>query len=250
MVLSFIIHAYVFVLGLVVGSFANVLILRVPAGESIGGRSHCPRCGRTLGVLELIPVIGYLILRGRCFGCQKHISFQYPLIEFVMGCLFLSAFTLGEGSILARSSLALFFALLLVISVVDLRSQMIPDVFNLPLIALGILYGILVAPWLSVGIAALVPVVFFGAQWIVSRGRWVGSGDILLGCALGAALHDWRLSLLGLMWAYMAGALITLPFLIAGTVGRKTHIPFGPFLALGSMLALFVGRVALEYLLG
>jgi prepilin signal peptidase PulO-like enzyme (type II secretory pathway) len=167
-----------------------------------------------------------------------------------MGCLFLSAFTLGEGSILARSSLALFFALLLVISVVDLRSQMIPDVFNLPLIALGILYGILVAPWLSVGIAALVPVVFFGAQWIVSRGRWVGSGDILLGCALGAALHDWRLSLLGLMWAYMAGALITLPFLIAGTVGRKTHIPFGPFLALGSMLALFVGRVALEYLLG
>jgi len=191
-------------------------------------------------------VLSYLFLGGRCHKCRKPISIQYPLIEFASGLLFLTAYLL-QGLTLSGVLLSFALWLLLLIAMIDARTQGIPDVLSLPFILLAAAYAFVVGPFTLAAPLALL--VFFGVQWLFSRGAWVGSGDILLGIGIGFLLGDLASALLCLGLSYVIGALFASALLLRGKVTRKTHIPFGPFLAAATMLTLVLGNGMLQLLL-
>lgn len=241
-------------LGLILGSFGNVLLYRLPEGKSIGGRSHCPHCKRTLGIIDLIPVVSFVLLRARCRTCKKAISFQYPLIELSSGLLFLYAlqvdFAVAPSFALGvLSALLLGFCLwfLLLIAVTDAWTALIPDALNIPLLVLSLLHGYingleLIAP-------AVIGAGFFAAQWGISRGRWVGTGDILLAAGIGAFLGDVPLLLVALWIAYVSGAVVAVILLIHKKKTMQSRLAFGPFLVGGAFVALMWGGKILGMLM-
>lgn len=233
--------------GLVFGSFGNVLIYRLPEGRTLGGRSMCMKCGRALNVLELIPLFSFIGLGGKCRTCRVELSWQYPLVELGSGLLFVFALLHSNFALLPAAILSLCLWLLFLIAVVDARTSLIPDALSLPLIALAMLLQVMRGSLDLSGL--LVGSLFFAAQWGVSRGRWVGSGDILLGAGIGALLGSWQRAAVFLFCSYITGALIATLFL---TVGRKTlkdPLPFGPFLVFGAFLTLIFGEAIAARLL-
>jgi len=235
-----------FVLGLVAGSFGNVLIARLPKGGSILGRSKCPKCNRTLKVQELIPVLSFVFQQGKCSGCNKSISWVYPFVEITSGLLFLASYILVIPDSVGALLLALTLWLLLLISVIDAQTKTIPDALSIALIVVAVLSshtgGLLswTGPALGAG--------FFAAQWLISRGKWLGSGDILLGAGIGALLGNWWFMTVCLFWAYVTGALWAIALLIFKRAGRGTQIPFGPFLALGALITVFYGNYIIDFI--
>ena len=225
-----------FVLGLIAGSFGNVLIHRLPSEESLWGRSHCPHCGKALRPLELIPLLSFAFQRGRCAHCKNAISWQYPIVELSSGLIFLLAQHVEYWDTTTALLLGLALWLLFLIAIIDGRTRMIPDSLSVALIVIGALYAHLTNGFGIDGV--VLGAGFFGVQWLVSSGRWLGSGDIILGAAIGALLSSWKLVVLALFWAYILGALWALLLLSTQRAGRKSEIPFGPFLALGAALAL------------
>jgi len=238
-------HALFFVLGLVLGSFGNVLISRLPQGRAIGGRSQCPHCGKVLTARELIPLLSFVMQRGECRRCDGAISLRYPLVELASGLLFLFALAFAT-SFLEAFILALALWFLLLIAVIDAEQQRIPDVLNIPFVFLGILFNALSGSADPSGL--LLGGGFFAVFWGVSRGRWTGSGDIILGAGIGALLGGFREMLLCLLFAYVAGALVAAFLLLSGRKTRKDRLAFGPFLALGALLTLFLGDQAIPVL--
>ncbi len=236
------------ILGLVFGSFGSVLMTRMPKDESIAGRSHCPRCDRTLSPIELIPLLSFTMQRGRCRGCHAKISWQYPLIELVVMALFVGAGILTSFALLPSLILSLAFWAMLMIGIIDARTQMIPDVLTAVLALSAAFYHLSIGdgiPWEG----AALGVVFFAVQWIFSRGAWVGSGDILLAAALGLLLGSWQHVVIMLMAAYIVGALLVSVLLGLGHMKRTQHIAFGPFLVLGAVIAfLFADQILIVML--
>ncbi len=247
--------------GLIVGSFLNVVILRGEKGISLGGRSRCPSCKKTLRPRELIPIASFLIQKGRCRSCGAVLSWQYPLVELATALFFAAGARYILGNSISLGSLALLLvacigiAAALVIVVSDLRFQIIPDGAVLVLFFLGAAasiirafpsflqsYSILQAPhsklFLSDWFAALVLALFFASLWFVSRGRWMGLGDAKLTFATSLAL-GYPASITGFLFSVWLGGLAGLMMLGAGAAGRKTKIPFGPFIIAGSTLAFF-----------
>ena len=233
-------------LGLTFGSFGSVLIARIPAGQSILGRSRCPHCRHTLRAIELIPIVSYLLQRGRCRHCKRPISPRYILIELAGAGIFVLAFLVSQ-QVLPTFLLALILWLLLLVSLTDARTRTIPDALSVPLILLAAAYTITQRNFDTIGM--LIPPLFFATQWVVSRGRWVGSGDILLAAAGGFLVGSWQSSLLLLGIAYIAGALVASVLLLRGTANRKSTIAFGPFLALATVIVLFFGNQIMGFLL-
>ena len=223
------------VLGLTFGSFGTVIIARVPAGKHVGGRSRCARCGHVLGAVEIIPLLSYLTLRGKCRHCGHAISAWYPLVEIASALLFVLALH-SAPSFPAAMLLAFSLWVLLLIAVIDARTRTIHDALNLAFMAFAIAYALMIGQLHYAG--ALLFVLFFGAQWLVSRGRWVGSGDILLGAGIGFLLGDIGTALLCIGITYILGALAAIVLLLTKKVTRKSHIPLGPFLALSTFLVL------------
>lgn len=240
-------YPFFFVLGSVMGSFGNVVADRLPAGTSLSGRSHCEHCRKTLRVWELIPIFSWLFLRGKCARCGAKIPVRFTIIEFLSGLLFVAAAYAGQFVLLPSILLALAFWAMLLITLIDLRTQLIPDVLTLILAVAALGYQ------LSIGgnplLAMLICPIFFGIQWAVSRGRWVGSGDVFLSGALGLLLGTWPLTVMGLFFAYVTGALVAVIGLITKKVTRSSHIPFGPFLILGALASFFFGNDILALLL-
>lgn len=228
------------ILGLVFGSFGNVIVMRMPEDESVNGRSRCPHCHRTLTPIELIPLISFLIQLRRCRGCGVIISWQYPLVEIAGMILFVGAGALASYSLLPSLALALALWSMLVIGIIDARTQLIPDVLTGMLAVSALTYHLLLGDLQWTG--ALLGCVFFGLQWLLSRGKWVGSGDILLGVALGLLLGSWQHMVIMLMAAYIFGALLVSVFLGLGTMTRTQNIAFGPFLVIGAVVALLFGE--------
>lgn len=222
--------AFFVVLGLVFGSFATVIIDRAP-----WGRSRCPKCKHQLTALELLPVISYVVLLGRCRNCKKAISPRYPLTELASASLFFLAQAQAQALIPALL-LALALWLLLVISIIDFHTQTISDAFSIPLLLVGALYSLLALQFSFVSI--LIGGGFFGVLWIVSRGKWIGSGDILLGAAIGALVGPSRMIIACLFLTYIVGALILSVLLLLGVVKRKSYIAFAPLLSLGALLTI------------
>lgn len=235
------------ILGLVFGSFGNVILSRMPQDESMHGRSHCPHCNRTLTAIELIPLISFAIQLRRCRGCGVIISWQYPLVEIAGMLLFLGAGALTSFSFLPALALALALWSMLIIGIIDARTQMIPDVLTLMLAICAIVYHLLLGNMMFSG--ALLGLAFFGLQWVASQGKWVGSGDILLAIAIGFLLGPWQYMVVMLMAAYIIGALLVSVLLGLGTMTRTQHIAFGPFLVIGAVVSLLCSARIVEWML-
>ena len=243
------------ILGLIFGSFGSVVAHRVPRGESIvEGRSKCPNCGRTITAAENLPVFSYLFLRGRCRGCGARISPRYPLIELATAALFgLSAWKFG---ITAEAVLyAAFFWVLVVLTVIDFEHNLLPDKIVYPTFAIAWLALIAIAVAKddldSLVDAALGAAIFGGFFFLVAfiYPAGMGGGDIKLAFVLGTMLgfvEGVGVVLVGMFLSFFIGAIAGVGVMIATGRGRKSKVPFGPFLALGTILAIFVGRPLLD----
>lgn len=241
---------FIFLFGLVFGSFYNVVGLRVPQKESIvHPPSHCPKCQRRLTVLDLVPVLSYVFLGGKCRSCGNKISWVYPFIELMTGVLFAFAYwQLGWGIELI---VAFFFISLLVIIVVsDLAYMLIPDkvlIFFLPLLAIGRVLSPL-TPWWDSLVGA---VVGFGILYIIAvlSNGGMGGGDIKLFFLIGLVLGTID-TLLTLFLAAVIGMIVGITVLSKNKQGRKTPIPFGPSIALAAVIVYFYGDLLINWYLG
>lgn len=222
------------------GSFGNVVVDRLPRGESLLGRSRCDGCGRTLSPLELVPVVSWFALRGKCRSCGARIPARVPFVEAFSALLAFAA--LVHASSEPLRAVAMFAALwaLLLIAVVDARTRTIPDALTLTAFVAAIAYQ-----WLSAGsipvVSPLVASAFFALQWAVSRGRWVGSGDILLAAAIGMLLGTPTAAVWMLLASYAFGASYALALLVTKRASRKDALPFGPFLVVATYAVLLAG---------
>ena len=237
------------IFGLLVGSFLNVVIARVPEGRSVWApRSACPRCGALIAWYDNIPLVSFLVLRGRCRGCRADIPWRYPIVEAATGGAFALAYVL-LGPTPQFLVAAVLLGALIAITAIDLRHQIIPDVISLPGIAVGFVANSLL-PAASV---ARVPdrIAVGGGLFLVIilvSGGGMGGGDMKLGAMLGAFL-GWKLGLLALLLGVLAGGGVAVALLLLGRKGRKEAIPFGPYLALGGAVALLWGDQVLAWYL-
>lgn len=250
-----------FVFGLLIGSFLNVVVLRYQTGRSLAGRSGCFSCGKKLNWLELIPVFSFVWQKGRCRECQSRISWQYPLVESVTGFLFASIYWLWGGNLLLVVLYWVIISTLIFITVYDFRHKIIPDRAVFFLIGLSLLQpALLMTEPLSSGLLkALIGGLAFSFPlfflWFISRGRWLGFGDVKLALGLGLLL-GWRLSLSALISAFWLGALVSILLILWGktqlwrhgkSYTMKSEIPFAPFLILGWGLAFFFSLDVLAF---
>lgn len=248
-------EAAVFILGLLIGSFLNVCIYRIPREESIVfPASHCPVCRKPVRPYDNIPLFSFLFLRGRCRSCRAPISWRYPLVELLHGLGYL--FILNQFGYSVQALIyALLFSSLVVVTFIDLSHQIVPDVITLPGMVLGLIAASTVLPpgpinsliglFLGGGLFYLVAVLSIA----LLKKEGMGGGDIKLIAMIGAFL-GWKGMLLTIFLAALAGSIIGLFLVFIRGRDRAEPIPFGPFLALGAMVSLFWGpRILSWYLL-
>lgn len=265
-----------FLLGLVVGSFLNAFIFRMREGGSVWhGRSYCPKCRKALFWYELIPLVSFVIQRGRCRGCHEKIDPQYPIIEITTAILFLVLYGkvsntfFGDGIpnfqfpifnighwVLGLGHLIIFwylFSALIVLFMYDLRYSLVPDRVVLPAIIVAFLYNVVViitresarqSVLSAVGYLLLATIVgagFFAVQYYLSRGRWLGDGDIRIGALMGAML-GWPQLLTALVISYMIGGACGVIVLAAGRKKFGQTLPLVTFLTLGTAIVFLYGE--------
>jgi leader peptidase (prepilin peptidase)/N-methyltransferase len=237
-------------LGLVIGSFLNVVIARLPEGRSVWRpRSACPGCATPIAWYDNVPILSFAMLRGRCRSCRMAISPRYPIVEAATGILFGVAYlVLGPTPVFATA--AVLLASLVAITAIDLSSQIIPDVITLPGILVGVAANLVTGrvAWLESLLGIVVGGGIFFVIILASRGG-MGGGDMKLGAMLGAFL-GWKLGLLAILLGVLSGGVVALGLLIMGRKGRKEAIPFGPFLALGGAVTCLWGESLLGWYLG
>jgi prepilin signal peptidase PulO-like enzyme (type II secretory pathway) len=227
------------VIGACMGSFGNVLVDRLPVGESILGRSRCDGCKRALSPFELVPLFSWVFLRAKCRTCGERIPKRVPFVECFSALLAVFAV---YHAVTVPAIIALFVALwaLLLIAVIDTRTRTIPDVLTFAAFAAGLAYQ-----WFATGTvpvaAPLIAASFFGAQWLLSRGRWVGSGDILLAAATGMLVGTPHGALWLLIASYAIGANVAIVLILRKKLSRGDMIPFGPFLVVAAYVVIFAG---------
>ncbi len=264
------------IFGLIVGSFLNVCIVRLPRGGSVAKPgSHCPRCKEPIRFYDNIPVISFLLLRARCRGCGEPISWRYPMVELLNGlCYFwiVREFGLGGEAFLLMA----FFSALIVITFIDLDHQIIPDVITLP----GMLVGLALAPFfmyplndpLPFQLGALLPpgahyvnallnsfiglllgaTPLFAVGWIWEKLRHVeamGGGDVKLMGMVGSFI-GWKGALLTIMLGAFAGSVVGVTLILLKRHKMEKVIPFGPYLAAGAATSAFYGPDIISWYLG
>ena len=252
----------VFFFGAIIGSFLNVVILRYRSGRTLGGRSACMTCSKTLHWYELVPIGSYVTQRGKCTRCKTHISMQYPLVEVLTGFAFVFLYYrfayLIPGTPILFAILFVYYAflvcLLIVLSVYDIKHKILPDqlVFlfaSIAVIGMFFIEGdalILHIPNFTQILAGVILPAPFTFIWYISKGKWMGLGDsklmigigFLLGLSAGAA---------AIMLSFWIGAAVSIVLVILSScLGRKgitfsSAIPFGPFLALGTVITILSG---------
>ncbi len=243
-----------FVIGLCFGSFLNALVWRTRENIKIGkDRSMCPHCRRRLDWYENIPIISYIFLKGRARKCGKRISCQYPIVESIMGILFVFVFYFHNQAThyFTIELLCDWFIVfnLGFIFLYDFKYREILDSSTLPSAVILFLLSWLLGwdAWQSMGLAILIGGGFFLAQYLLSRGKWIGGGDIRLGILMGVIL-GWPNIVLGLFLAYIIGAVFSL---IMVTVKKQSirgvETPFGTYLVLGTFIAMFWGDLIVNW---
>jgi leader peptidase (prepilin peptidase)/N-methyltransferase len=236
--------------GLALGSFLNVVIARLPAGRSlVHPRSACPGCSAPLAWYDNIPVVSFVALRAHCRACGMPISWRYPIVEAVTAAALVvsyAAFGPSAGFLIA----CVLLPALIAMTAIDLQHQMIPDAITLPGIPVGLVINLATGrlSWLDSGIGILLGGGLFLVIILASRGG-MGGGDMKLGAMLGAFL-GWKALLFALFVAIVLGGAIGAVLLATGVRGRKDPIPFGPFLAVGGVMALFWGEQAFGWWVG
>lgn len=249
---------FVGVLGLLIGSFLNVVIYRVPAGESVvRPRSRCMTCGHEITAAENVPVVSWLVLRGRCSGCGSRISRRYPLVELGTGILFgLTAWWVGLSWTLP--AFLYLAAIAVALSMIDLDVHRLPDAIVLPsyvvaLVLLG-LAAALDGTWdqLLRGVLAGLALFAFYFLLVLVYPSGMGFGDVKLAGVLGLYLGwvSWGAVVLGTFAAFLLGAIVGIGVMVAGKGGRKAKIPFGPFMFLGAGLALVAAAPVVDWYVG
>ena len=244
-----------FFLGLVVGSFINVVVRRGERGEKITGRSHCESCGKTLSFLELIPVLSFLFLRGRCRNCNAPFSLQYPLVELGTGVSYALAgwffldFSFDLLSFLSWLAVFLGIGAAMIIAVSDIRSHIIPNGAVLALLALGLFRSVYVLSQTKSStfvldlvwdmVAALVIALFLAALWYFSGGRWMGFGDVKL-IFVTSLILGFPAAFMAFLLAFWLGGLFGIILIVSRQKTLQSHIPFGPFILVGAALAYFL----------
>ncbi len=279
---------WLFIFGLAIGSFLNVIAVRynpekfILNKKSLGGRSACPGCGNKLNWFELVPLLSFLFLLGRCRNCKQKISLEYPVVELISGLIFvfvplylfnLTAFKLLNLSPISHWSLVISFLLvfetLLLVSAIDIRIKIIPDEANIFLIILGVviavfasqefgpvsgsflgpygaLFGLRDILWLNRVIALLFGVVFYGLLILITKGRGMGMGDLKLTAALGV-VFGWPDIVIITGLSFIIGSLFSLPGLLSKKKGLKSFLPFGPFIAMASLVVFFWGEEIMRF---
>ena len=245
MPLTLILSIIIFLYGIVIGSFLNVLIYRLPKHENIATkRSHCMECGYQLKWYDLIPLFSYLFLRGRCRKCGTRISIQYPIIEAVNGILYVLIF-LRYGLTIETLLYCLLFSALLALSVIDFRTFEIQVGFNIFILILGL---VRVATdyknWLLYLIGLVSVSLFLFAIFAISKGRGIGGGDVKLMAATGLLL-GWKLNLLGFVMGCILGSVIHIIRMKVSKEGRT--LAMGPYLSLGVVLTVFFGEYIISW---
>lgn len=269
-------------LGLMLGSFAGAQVWRLRArqlaedlraGEPVdkkeydrllpltkatvsSDRSRCLHCGTVLVWHDLLPLLSWLRTGGKCRYCKKPIGIFEPLMEIGMASAFVLSYLLWPFSFEGTIATAMF--LLWLVSIVllgilfayDLKWFLLPDVIMFPLIGVGLVVSVLriasavdtVSVLISLGGAILILSGLYYFLWYISKGQWVGFGDVKLGLGLALLLGDWRLALLTLFLANLIGTLVVLPGMVLGKIGRGAHVPFGPLLIAGMFIAMLIGE--------
>jgi leader peptidase (prepilin peptidase) / N-methyltransferase len=226
--------------GLVVGSFLNVVIYRVPRRESVvWPASHCPHCGKPIRPIDNVPLISYLLLRGRCRNCKEPISVRYPVVEAITGFLF-GAAAYEFGASLALLPALVFISALISLAFIDLEHRLLPNVIVGPAALAGLVLSILANPagWWIYPLAAIeVAGALLGLALIYPSG--MGMGDIKMGGMLGAFLGPY--AALAVFLAALIGAVTGGLLMATGKIQRHSALPFGFFMALGGLISLFFG---------
>jgi len=237
------------VYGVVIGSFLNVCIFRIPRNESIVfGRSSCTQCGEHIKGYDLIPLLSYILLGGRCRSCKGKISMQYPFVEFTNGAAWLCIY-LKFGMTINTLFYCILASLLIVISYIDLQHRMIPDSLVLITFSIAVIFAIfgrdisILDRFIGIFVAS-VPLLVLA---LATNGGF-GGGDIKLLAAVGAFV-GWKLVLLGLFIGIVFGAVVSLILVITGIKGRKDFIPFGPFLSVGFYIVILGGYPLINWYL-
>ena len=242
----------IFILGLVVGSFLNVVILRLKKKKSfLCGRSFCPLCKHGLATKDLIPLVSFFVQKGRCRYCKKKISWQYPLVELAAGICFLLVWqhylgleveNITQAAIFIIRDL-IFTSFLIVIFVFDLKYYLILDKVSIPLMVLALILNVILGfQILNLLFAGLVAGGFFLLQYLVSRGKWIGGGDIRLGIVMGLML-GWPYAVLALFMAYLIGFFVAMVLLVSGKKKWGSEVPLGTFLSIATFVSLLYGEI-------
>lgn len=238
--------------GLAIGSFANVLIYRLPRDESIiSPGSRCPKCGHQLKPWENIPLVSWIILHGRCRECRETISIRYPLVELVSCVLVLFAFAY-RGVSYAGFAYSMLFVALLMLIIIDLEHWLLPFAITIPVTIIGVLGSI----WFSLhsladsllGMLAgfaLFMVIMLGGKLLFKR-EAMGGGDVVFGIMAGVFL-GWKLTILMVFIASFLGTFMAIPLLLSGRDLSGRAVPFGPFLAAATLICVFVGDDILRW---
>jgi len=265
----------IFLLGVVIGSFLNVCILRIPADKSIVmPASSCPKCGKAIAPYDNIPVLSWLILGGKCRSCKVKISAMYPLVELLNGLLFLACY-FAFGLTLEAVKWAVFASLLVVLTITDLRERILPDEVNFFGLGAGLFFSLFTQPidgtalWLSNRLFLFPPpdmvlslvdgllgaIVGSGLLWLVAEGYFrlrgregMGLGDVKMMAAVGAFLGLKR-TLMTVLAGSLLGSVIGILLISISKKGRDYELPFGTFLGAGALLVLFFGAPALHWYL-
>jgi leader peptidase (prepilin peptidase)/N-methyltransferase len=241
-----------FLIGACVGSFLNVCIHRMPLRQSVvWPASHCPSCGGAIAPHDNVPLVSYALLKGRCRACRAPISLRYPLVELANGlgyALILWRFGLGWPALIY----AVLFSALLIVSGIDWAHQIIPDRITLPGIGLGLLAAATVLP-VRLQDAVLGVLVGGGILWLLAWAspylfgkEGMGGGDIKLLAMIGAFL-GWKPALLTIMIGALTGSVVGVLMILLKRMRRDQYLPFGPFLALGAVVALFCHQELLAW---
>lgn len=266
-------YVCIFFTGLAFGSFLNCLIYRLANNQSVGGRSYCPKCQNQIAWYDNVPLISFIVLKGRCRSCQQKISWQYPIVELATGLLFFwSVWRLNNQLLIItyqwvfpsagqylRFVLAVFrdwvfFFVSLFIFVYDFKYSRIEDIVLLP--AVGVVFILnLATPQLSGSfdhafiinqikqmiIGAAIAVGFFALQYFLTKKKGIGLGDLRIGLFIGVGLASWQLVVVALFLSYIIGGFVSLLLILFGHKKMKSQIPLGPFLVTGTIIAFVYG---------
>ena len=242
------IYIVIFLFGIVIGSFLNVCIFRIPKHETVvTERSHCMKCGYQLAWYDMVPVFSWLFLRGRCRKCKEPISPQYPIIEAANGFLYVLVFAVNDFS-LQSVLYCLLMSALLVLSVIDWRTYEIPISINIFILCLGILQVILDhTNWVDYVIGFLCVSIVLEVLLLLSRGRAIGGGDVKLMAAAGLLL-GWKKIILAFLLGCIIGSII---HLLRMKLSKAEHVlAMGPYLSIGIAIAVLWGDALIRWYLG